>query len=345
MNNKGAFTSIEGGNMNCKDEIKNFCLNLGLDTIGFCEFRDFNELSEILTLRQENKLENEFENHNIEERIKSSAHMNSGKTIISIAFPYLYEKGIETAVNDLYFSKYALGKEYHHTISSYLEKICDFIETLGGVAIHFVDSNGLPERYIAKLAGVGVIGKNNMLITEKYGSYVFLGEIMTDLSIDKDYEKASRCGECSKCIDSCPTHSLKFDKNKNNSNICMSYITQKKEIEDVFFDLFKGRIFGCDTCQDVCPLNEGIMTSKIDEFKPFEFMRNVNITEILDMNNNIFHDKYKNSSCGWRGKNILKRNIIINLFSLNKIKKITLKNNSSPYLNGYYHRLFNYFNL
>jgi epoxyqueuosine reductase len=331
--------------MNYKDEIKNFCSNIGLDTIGFCECMAFDELKEILTFRKENKLENEFENHNIEERVNSLIYMNSGKTIISIAFPYLYEFSKVNVRDDLYFSKYALGKDYHYTVSSYLQKICDFIKTLGGLAIHFVDSNALPERYIAKLSGVGFIGNNNMLITEKYGSYVFLGEIITDLKIEKDNEKLDRCGECSKCIDSCPTRSLNKDNNKNDPNICMSYITQKKDIEDRYFKLFKGRIFGCDTCQDVCPLNEGIKTSYIDEFKPFGFMRNISVPEILNMDNDIFNHKYKGTSCGWRGKNILKRNVLINLFSNNQIEKITIKNNNSSYIDGYYHRLFNYFNL
>ena len=109
--------------------------------------------------------------------------MPGGKTIISIAFPYLYDKVYNENAS---FSKYTLGKDYHIVATQYLKKICKFIEDMGGRAMFFVDSNSLPERYIAQLSGVGFIGKNNALITEKYGSYVFLGEIITDLVVEPD---------------------------------------------------------------------------------------------------------------------------------------------------------------
>lgn len=96
-------------------------------------------------------------------------YMEEGKTIISIAFPYLWvENNIENG-----FSKYTKGFDYHRVVKKYLDRICDFIKSNGGEAISFVDSNTLPERYIAYLSGVGFIGRNNMIITEKYGSYVF----------------------------------------------------------------------------------------------------------------------------------------------------------------------------
>ena len=106
--------------------------------------------------------------------------MQEGKTIISIAFPYLHD-GV---YNSNGFSLYTRGLDYHRVVKSYLDKICEFIEKIGGKAMSFVDSNTLPERYIAYLSGIGFIGKNNMLITKKYGSFVFLGEIITDLDID-----------------------------------------------------------------------------------------------------------------------------------------------------------------
>ena len=124
-------------------------------------------------------LENEFEETDIEKRINPMWYMERGKTIISIAFPYLWvENNIENG-----FSKYTKGLDYHRVVKKYLDKICDFIKSKGGEAISFVDSNTLPERYIAYLANIGFIGKNNMIITEKYGSYVFLGEIITDLEL------------------------------------------------------------------------------------------------------------------------------------------------------------------
>ena len=150
-----------------KEKIINYCNSLGLDTIGFIECRKFEELREFFKFRKENLLENEFEESDIEKRINPNIYMEDGKTIISIAFPYLWKE------NDMDngFSKYTKGLDYHRVVKSYLDKICIYINELGGNAISFVDSNMLPERYIAYLSGIGFIGKNNMIITKKYGSY------------------------------------------------------------------------------------------------------------------------------------------------------------------------------
>ena len=162
-----------------KEEIVEFCNSIGIDTIGFIKCRRFNELVEFFEYRKKMKLENEFEEVDIEKRVNPQWYMKEGKTIISIAFPYLWpENNIENG-----FSKYTKGLDYHKVVKSYLDKICEFIKCKGGSAIPFVDSNTLPERYIAYLAGVGFIGRNNMIITKKYGSYVFLGEIITDLEL------------------------------------------------------------------------------------------------------------------------------------------------------------------
>ena len=181
-----------------KEDIINYCNSLGLDTLGFIKCREFAELKDFFYERRKQGLENEFEEKDIEKRINPFNYMSDGKTIISIAFPYLHD------INyfDNGFSVYTRGKDYHKVVKSYLSKICEYIESIGGKANSFVDSNFLPERYIAYLAKVGFIGKNNMIITEKYGSYVFLGEIITDLEINCDNERGfneislfKECGE------------------------------------------------------------------------------------------------------------------------------------------------------
>ncbi|ERI92627.1 putative iron-sulfur cluster-binding protein [Clostridiales bacterium oral taxon 876 str. F0540] len=320
--------------MNYKERIINFSKNLGIDTIGFCKCRVFEELRTFYEERKLKNYENEFEEKDIEKRINPFISMESGKTIISIAFPYIYE---EETNSEIYFSKYTRGKDYHQVVSYYLEKICEFIEGLGGKAEYFVDSNALPERYIAYLCGVGFIGKNNMVITEKYGSYVFLGEIITDLEIKEDEPIKQKCGECTLCLNECPTKSI--NKNGSYPNICLSYITQKKQIEDVWFEKLNGRMFGCDSCQNICPYNRNIELSSIEQFKPYEFMKNISLEELINIDKNIFKEKYSATSCGWRGKNILQRNAFINSAVVNK--KLSIDENAikSPFIKDYYHRL------
>ncbi|WP_234122601.1 tRNA epoxyqueuosine(34) reductase QueG [Clostridium hydrogenum] len=326
--------------MDFKSEILKYCSSIGLNTVGFMECRKFEELNEFYKYRKNNNLENEFEESNIGNRINPFIYMEHGKTIISIAFPYLHK----AIINDkVYFSKYTLGNDYHKVLGIYLEKICDFIKTLGGDASYFVDNNALPERYIAYTSGIGFIGKNNMIITPKYGSYVFLGEIITNLEIEADSPIENKCGECNLCKAACPTGCIK--EKVANSNICLSYITQKKQVEDFWFEKFKGRLFGCDMCQDVCPYNKNAKTSSIKEFEPYDFMEKANIDELIKIDNAIFREKYKNTSCGWRGKNILQRNALINLISMEKNKNIAIDSIKSPYVKEYYNRLLKLFKL
>lgn len=320
--------------MDNKKSILDFCYSLGLDTVGFCQCRRLEELKPFLENRKLKGLQNEFEEENVEKRINPFIYMEEGKTIISIAFPYLHD--IEEN-SDLYFSKYTRGRDYHIVVSDYLKKICEYIKSLGGKAIYFVDSNMLPERYIAYLSGIGFIGKNNMIITEKYGSYVFLGEIITDFQIQPDMPVDQKCGECIKCLTTCPTKSI--NKTGSIPNICLSYITQKKHIEDVWFEKLEGRMFGCDSCQNTCPFNEGVKLSGIVEFKPYDHMKDISLEELASIDNKVFKEKYSVTSCGWRGKNVLQRNALINKAMLHKKLDIDEKVITSPYVKDYFHRL------
>ena len=321
-----------------KEKINEYCNSLGLDTVGFIKCRRFDELIDFYRYRKENGLENEFEENDIEKRINPKWYMKEGKAIISIAFPYLwFENNIDNG-----FSRYTKGLDYHRVVKSYLDKICIFINELGGEAISFVDSNTLPERYIAYLAGIGFIGKNNMIITEKYGSYVFLGEIITNLDLAKEdvrkfkeIKEYKECGKCTNCYKECPTKSINVSK--INPNICSSYITQKKELSDIDMKLLKGKIFGCDICQNTCPYNNNINNSNIEEFKPLKFVCDLEIEIYADMNNKFFKDNISKTSCGWRGKNVIKRNSIIKLH--NEGKDIKKYKGDSPYLNEYIQRL------
>lgn len=298
--------------MDDKQRIIDYCHSLGLELVGFTQCRRFEELRDFYKDRKIKGNENEFEEQDIDIRINPNHYMEDGKTIISIAFPYLHR--FEYADNG--FSIYTRGIDYHKVVKSYLNKICEFINGLGGNALGFVDSNTLPERYIAYLSGIGFIGKNNMLITKKYGSYVFLGEIITDLKIMCDskrnfneVKKFVECDTCDMCYTKCPTKAIS-EKNKN-CNVCMSYITQKKSIDDTFLKLMNGRIFGCDTCQEICPYNNKIEYSTITEFAPLDFIEDINTESIININNKEFKETLIRTSCGWRGKNTLIRNALI----------------------------------
>ena len=340
-------------NRDYKSSIKEYCEFLGLELLGFSKCRVFSELYPNLQDRKNRNIQCEFEEPDIYKRINPFLYMEQGKTIISIAFPYFH--GLNEEINNkFYFSKYALTKDYHIVLSEYLKKICNHIENLGGKAIYFTDNNSLPERFLASNSGIGFIGKNGTLITEKYGSFVFLGEIITDLIMDDDEKCSFSCNNCSICVKACPTEAIL----KEDPNACLSYITQKKNMEDKWFELLQGRLFGCDTCQDVCPYNIKAKKSQLEEFKHYTFMSDINPMDLIFLSNKDFKDKYQKTSAGWRGKSIIQRNALVSLlFFIKKSpdnykgvlenieKRINENEMRSPMVMDIYNRLLNIFKL
>ena len=321
-----------------RQKIEAFCQNLGLDTFGFMKCRRLDELETYYKERTAAGLQNEFEANELEQRLSTAHYLENGKTILSIAFPYAYD--LENS-NENGFSIYTKRLDYHRVVKSYLDKVVQYIESLGGQAVALVDSNSLPERYIAYLCGVGFIGKNNMLITKKYGSYVFLGEIITNLEIPCDLEKTreemlshKECGDCKICLGECPTKSI--NDYRCNPNICLSYLTQKKELSEKQIKLLKGNVFGCDFCQLQCPYNVEAHPSPLKVFAPLPHMEE-EAEVYAQMDNAFFKQKISATSCGWRGKNVLKRNAMIRMAY--EGKDLEGLRGESPYLNEYIDRL------
>lgn len=316
-----------------REKIEEYIRGLGLTTFGFIPMRKFNELVPFYTERKKKKNENEFEESEIAVRTNPFHYMEDGKTIISIAFPYLHDG--EYVKNG--FSVYTRRTDYHKVVHGYLKQICAFIESLGGKASGYVDSNTLPERYIAYLAGVGFIGRNNMIITKDYGSYVFLGEIIMDLEIpctdQRTYESIrsyEECGDCRSCYQECPSKSI--NAANINPNICLSYLTQKKELNRKEIDLLQDNVFGCDYCQLKCPYNQTAMKNVLVEFDTVESM-NQPLECYAQMNNQYFKENISQTSCGWRGKNVIRRNAIIQLAK--QERDIESYRGESPYINHY----------
>ncbi|BBF43632.1 epoxyqueuosine (oQ) reductase QueG [Lachnospiraceae bacterium KM106-2] len=316
-----------------RTKIEEYCRSIGLDTFGMIPCRVYEELIPFYEERKSKRLENEFEEEEIEKRINPAHYMPEAKTIISIAFPYSY--GEDGTLNG--FSTYTKRADYHRVVNQYLTMICGYIRSLGGKAEGFVDSNTLPERYLAYLAGVGFVGRNNMIITKKYGSYVFLGEILTDLELPCTEQRSftqiplhEECQDCNRCYQECPTKSI--NKGRANPNICLSYLTQKKEISKQEMKLLKGNIFGCDFCQLQCPYNKEAEPSPLKEFAILDFM-NEEAEIYAGMDNKFFKEKINGTSCGWRGKNVIKRNAMIQMHRDGK--KIAHFRGDSSYINKY----------
>lgn len=201
---------------------------------------------------------------NMDKRCDPKLLVDGAQSIISVALSYAPDR---TLVNSgPAISYHALGADYHRVIKDKLYYLLSLIKEQVGEPLHgrpFVDSAPVLERYWAWRAGLGWIGKSNMLIIPGRGSYMFLGELIVDRVLAYDTPMDNRCGGCSRCIDSCPTQAL-TQPYCLDATYCISYhtIESKLPIPHSIRSALKGHIYGCDICLDACPHNRNIAASK-----------------------------------------------------------------------------------
>ena len=211
-------------------------------------------------------------------RFDPSGLVEGACSVISIALNY-YPSVLQPAGNPQ-IAYYAYGEDYHVVMKRRMNLLLDFIREkvlplYPGRDLQarcFVDSAPVLERYWAWKAGLGWIGRNTTLILPGKGSYFFLGEIVCNLPFAYDTPlKESRCGTCTRCIDNCPTGALECC-GYLNANKCLSYLTieNKGEIPEKESSRLGNRIYGCDTCQQVCPWNRFASPTGVEEFHPGE---------------------------------------------------------------------------
>lgn len=168
-------------------------------------------------------------------------------------------------------SKYAAGRDYHSVILDKLEKLCAFInESADAKTKICVDTSAVLEKLWAQKAGLGWQGKHSNIINRDYNSWLFLGEIITDLELEYDEPHAENyCGTCTNCIDLCPTKAI-VAPYVVDSRKCIAYLTieHRGEIPKELRPLMGSLIFGCDICQDVCPWNKFAKVSSEAAFMP-----------------------------------------------------------------------------
>lgn len=287
------------------DEIIKISNKLGINLIGFCKLEYFKDLENILKEKENLNLKTSFEVGNIDDKTFKNSEYSSA---IVIGIPY---KKINTSgrkKDEAYFSSVAVGADYHIILKDKLKFISEYLNDLGYKFFIGVDNNIYNERYLAYKAGLGFFGKNGMLINDKYGSFFYIGIILTNALFEYNKPINKKCYECNKCIESCPTKAI--SEKYIDGNKCLSYITQKKNLTKEEETFINECVYGCDICQNVCPHNKDV-----EEINA----KFININSFLNMSEEEYKNIYKNNSSFWRGKKIIDRNI--KLYIENKLKK------------------------
>lgn len=225
--------------------------------------------------------------------------LDGASTIIALAFNY-YNPLPHPEPGRARFSRYALGDDYHDALRERLETLARWIRiTQGGETRVTVDTAPIHERYWAQQAGLGVVGKNSMLIVNGAGSYQFIGLILWTGSVPQpllNRPSTGSCLECGKCVKACPAGAI--TEKGVDARRCHSYLTIELRDERLpeGTTLPEGRVYGCDICQEVCPMNADVAVTEIPEFSPRKIFETLTISEIAAMDQPTFSTLFRKSA-------------------------------------------------
>jgi epoxyqueuosine reductase len=303
--------------LNLTNQIKQKALEIGFDLVGITtagplkpqEVSFFKQWLDKGLAAQMN-----FFHKNFDKRINPSLLLEDGKSIIVVAVNY--KPPVSQSIPPQYpvgrIASFAQYEDYHTFIERNLQKLADFIASIAGENHKFkicVDSAPVAEKAIAARAGLGFIGKNHLLINPLLGPQLLLGEIITTITLEPDTPIPAGCGNCDKCIKSCPTGALQpeglFDANK-----CISYLTieYKSDIPDQITPKIGDRLFGCDECILACPFQKIAPVCRNKNFKFYPERACCDLSEILKMKQSDFDERFAGSAVERIGLERLKRN-------------------------------------
>ncbi|PYE43793.1 tRNA epoxyqueuosine(34) reductase QueG [Paenibacillus barcinonensis] len=328
-----------------KQEIKAAGPELGIDDIGFASADPFVSLKSLLEQSRDKGYASGFEESDIEKRVHPALQGGEPASLIAIAVAYpskmINPPKSEPGAYRGIFARSAWGQDYHQVLRTAMDKLVSFIRERVPEAMieSMVDTGALVDRAVSQRAGIGFSAKNCSIISPKFGSWIFLGELVTNIPFPPDTPVTEDCGECTKCIDACPTGAL-VGPGQLNAQRCISFLTQTKGFLDEEFMLKIGnRLYGCDTCQIVCPKNRGKNWDHHPEFHPDPEVVKPLLLPLLDIGNREFKERFGQSSASWRGKKPIQRNAVIalgNFKDKSAVPKLTqvLKRDPRPELRG-----------
>lgn len=283
--------------------IKEHALSLGMDHVGIVPGESLNDER----LRLEEWLARNYHGNmawmarDPEMRTDPRKLFPQARSVIVAALNYYTPAEHSSTPETGKVSRYAWGDDYHDVVSFKLKALLAWVkEQVPGVEGKVcVDIQPMMDKAWAQRAGLGWIGKHTNLITTQHGSWVFLGELLLSIELDYDTKQVEdHCGTCTLCIDSCPTQAI-TEPYVVDSNKCISYATielRHPAIPDNITEHLEGWMYGCDICQDVCPWNRFEQVSTESRFQPREGNINPPLSEILELTQDTYADRYRGSA-------------------------------------------------
>lgn len=318
---------------------------IGIDKIGFAGTDVFDELKQRLVTHREKGYESGFEEPDLDKRVTPKKVLPQAKSIIAIALAYPSKmKDAPRSRKGAYrgiLCRASWGQDYHHILRERMHKLEQYLrERLQDVHIEsMVDTGELSDRAVAERAGIGWSGKNTAIITKEFGSWVYLGEMLTSIPFEPDQPITESCGTCNKCVDACPTGAL-VQGGQLDSQKCIAFVTQLKNFVPMQYrEKIGNRLYGCDTCQTVCPENKKKHFNHHSEMVPDPEVSKPLLTPLLEMSKSEYRQKFGSTASSWRGKKPIQRNAIIGLGNFRDVSAVPkliklLMNDARPAIRG-----------
>jgi epoxyqueuosine reductase len=213
-----------------------------------------------------------------------------------------------------WISRYAWGDDYHDVMQAMLERLQQRLRAELGPfeARSYVDTGPIAEKAWAAAAGLGALGKNTCLLNPDHGSWIFLGELITDLDLAADAPRADICGSCTACLDACPTRAFPTPYVLDATR-CISYLTieLKGAIPDPLREGLGRHVFGCDICQDVCPWNRRRRHTGGPRFEPRPGAESPDLAEFASLDAEAFAARFRASPLRRAKRRGLLRNVAV----------------------------------
>lgn len=284
----------------CKDAIKQRALQLGFDACGMAAAEP---VSADAVARYDRWIAEggndcmDYAERYQDVRSDVALLLPGAKTVISLAINYFPSEFQRTDVPQIAY--YAYGNDYHEVVRQKLTALAAFIEETTGAATRIcVDTAPIREKYWAQKAGIGFVGRNNLLIIPQRGSYFFLGEIVTTLELPPDKPCAIECGACQRCVEACPGGALSADGSAVDARRCLScqLIERRGDLPDWVAQAQGNRLYGCDECQRACPHNAHAKPTREPQFAPRQEILNLTADDIAQMDQSQFSRIFAHSA-------------------------------------------------
>lgn len=252
----------------------------------------------------------------VDERSDVRRTLFSARSVISVAVVYNTTAAMaagDPSPGDVVVARYARGDDYHAILRTRLRALLTWLADTAGPGLEAVtcaDDGPVQERVYAEAAGLGWIGKNTCLINPALGSWLFLGEIITNLALDADLPGVDQCGTCTRCLDACPTGAL-VAPYELDATRCLSYLTieVRGAVDEQWRDGLSSRLFGCDICQDVCPWNRRAAVSDDAAWQPRAGAAHLRLIDACTLTDEAWSTRLKGSAMKRAGVHRLRRSL------------------------------------